>query len=132
MNSRDLQRDIKKIIRLLNKADRNLKSAKNLGIMDILGAKTLVSLIKNSKINRADSYLKRAERELYRLQAQVSSLNIDLDLGLSLGIFAKYMDIFKDHTMADIYVQSKIKQERRAIKELKRNLRKASRELDRY
>ena len=113
------KRHAKEILRLLDEVESDLNSARGWGIFDIFGGKSISSMVKHSKINKAEVRLKTVTRELQVLQRELNQIDLNIDHKINAGNFNKFMDIFTDSSIADFYTQSKINDGRRRVKDLK-------------
>ena len=57
-----------RVLDLLDDVEKQLKSAKSWGVVDLLGGGFLSSVIKHSKIDKAESLFRKVHRELVQLQ----------------------------------------------------------------
>ena len=119
------------ILRILDQVERDLKAARNWGIYDILGGKTIVGLIKHNKIKKAENRLKSVKRELKSLQNELMALDIPVNTRINAGSFNKFMDIFVDNTIANWYTQAKIGDGLREVRYLQGLIEGVYRDLDR-
>lgn len=94
--------------RPLELAQEKLGSARNWGIVDILGGGFITNLIKHSRLEDATGYLRQARPLLHQLAKGLRQIHLSEDLDLELGSFAAFADFFFDGVFADVYVQSKI------------------------
>lgn len=125
-----VKRHIRDILELLDDVDSDLVSARNWGIYDILGGKTLVGLIKHNKISNAEDRLDSVVRELQILQGELREVNLPTNSNINAGNFNKFMDIFVDNTIANWYTQAKISDGRRKVKDIRLMLEDIYRDLD--
>lgn len=99
----------------LRAAETELGSARNWGIVDLLGGGFLTDLIKHSKINRAVSYVESAKYDLHRFEKELNDVQMALDLQDEFGGMLTFADFFFDGVIADYLVQSRIGEARRQI-----------------
>ena len=97
-------------LRSLQEARDNLGSARGWGIIDMLGGRGLSGLIKHVKIGDAKSSLSRAKADLERFSEELSDVQDLQGLNIEIGDFLTFADFFFDGFLADIMVQSKIRQ----------------------
>lgn len=92
----------------LQSAKDKLGSARNWGIMDIIGGGIFTSLIKHNRIREAQNDLDNAKRIMTELSARMDYYpeleHIDLEFDNMLGTF----DILFDNPIIDIFMQGKI------------------------
>ena len=80
-------------------ASEQLDSARNWGIVDLLGGGFFTDLIKHSKMGKAEKYLSQARYYLQKFH------------------FLSFADFFFDGVVADYLVQSRINETRRKVAE---------------
>lgn len=98
-------------LRILNSLDRiekQLKSAKNWGFVDILGRGFLAGLIKHNKMDDAQRELRQVQRDLQVLQKELKDIDIQFREDISVSGFQKFMDIVFDNIVFDWMTQSRI------------------------
>ena len=97
-------------LRSLKEARSNLGSARGWGVVDMLGGRGLSGLIKHVKIGDARSSLNRAKADLDRFSRELSDVRDIHGLDIEIGDFLTFADFFFDGFLADIMVQSKIRE----------------------
>ena len=97
-------------LRSLQDAKSSLNSARGWGILDILGGRGLSGLIKHVKIGDARSSLDQAKADLECFSRELSDVREIQGLDIEIGDFLTFADFFFDGFLADIMVQSKIRQ----------------------
>ena len=97
-------------LRSLQDAKSSLDSARGWGILDILGGRGLSGLIKHVKIGDARSSLDQAKADLECFSRELSDVREIQSLDIEIGDFLTFADFFFDGFLADIMVQSKIRQ----------------------
>lgn len=107
------------VLRLLNEVEKNLRSAKNWGIYDLLGGGFFSSMIKHTKIDRAESLLRQVESGLLRLQKELGDIYLSIDSSVGITDFERFLDIAFDNVLSDWMTQSRINQSLREVEELK-------------
>ena len=93
-------------LRSLTEARDLLSTARSLGIWDILGGGSLVSLFKHYKVDKARSAIEDAKYDLRRFCRELEDVQMDLDI--NIGGFLTAFDLM-DSFLADILVQSRIR-----------------------
>ena len=83
----------------LQDARESLGSARNWGLLDLLGGRSISGLVKHVKIDNARQSLK-----------ELSDVRDLQGLNIEIGDFLTFADFFFDGFLADIVVQSKIRQ----------------------
>lgn len=109
---------------LLLRARETLGSARNWGILDMLGGSSIVGLVKHSKIDNAMRLVDQARPLLHEIGEALSHLRLDAQIAPGVSGLATLADFFIDGIFADVYVQSK-------IRDLQLQLDEALRQLDR-
>ena len=99
----------------LGHARNNLNSARNWGILDILGGKSISGLVKHFKIANAKDSINQAKYDLERFSRELSDVRDLRGLDVEIGDFLTFADFFFDGLIADIMVQNRIKQAQRDI-----------------
>lgn len=119
MDNELMKREIQEAIRAgeralvsLDEAQKELKSARNWGIYDMLGGGLLGTLIKHSKISSASSCLEEAQAHLRQFQRELKDVQGMPDVHIEIGDFLTFADYFFDGLLADYMVQSKINEAR--------------------
>ena len=97
-------------LRSLQKAKSSLGSARNWGIFDLLGGRTISGLMKHVKIGDAKSSLNQAKYDLESFSRELSDVRDLQGLHIEIGDFLTFADFFFDGFLADIMVQSRIRQ----------------------
>ena len=97
-------------LRSLQDAKSSLDSARGWGILDILGGRGLSGLIKHVKIGDARSSLDQAKADLECFSRELSDVREIQGLDIEIGDFLTFADFIFDGFLADIMVQSKIRQ----------------------
>lgn len=92
----------------LRAAQSKLVSARNWGIWDILGGGLITSMVKHSRIDDASSYLESARMDLKVFQRELKDISDFSELGIDVGGFLSFADLFLDGIIADWMVQRKI------------------------
>ena len=100
----------KRALRSLKEAKSSLSSARNWGLFDLFGGRTISGLMKHVKIGDAKSSLNQAKYDLERFSRELSDVRDLQGLDIEIGDFLTFADFFFDGFFADILVQSKIRQ----------------------
>ena len=101
-------------LRSLREAQRHISSAKGLGIWDILGGGTFVSIAKHFKVSRAREAIERAKYDLQVFSKELR--DVQMDLNINIGDFLTIFDLM-DNFFADILVQSRLSDASRRLDE---------------
>lgn len=97
-----------RILNSLDQIEKQLKSAKNWGFVDILGRGFLAGLIKHNKMDDAQRELRQVQRDLQVLQKELKDIDIQFREDISVSGFQKFMDIVFDNIVSDWMTQSRI------------------------
>lgn len=106
----------------LKDVEGDLRSARNWGIYDMIGGKSISSFIKHSKINKAEKKFNNLSKKLSLLQSKLNSSNIDFDGNFNTGGLNQFLDVFMDNVFSDLFTQSKISYSLDKVKKLKYSL----------
>ena len=101
----------------LREAKEQLNSARNWGIYDMIGGGLISSMIKHSKIDRANEWMDQANRDLRSFAKELRDVDSE-DLQIDTGSLVSMLDIFCDNFFSDIMVQKKINDSRARIDSL--------------
>lgn len=112
----------------LREAMNCLDSARNWGIYDIIGGGFISSLIKHSRMDKAQQYISNAKNSLRHFEEELRDLdNLD-NINLDTQDFWGFADLIFDGILADAAMQSRINDARadlsRAIQQVEGILRK--------
>lgn len=93
----------------LESAYRDLKSARNWGILDILGSRSFISsIVKHSKMDRAQEHMDQARYDLQCFSRELNDVNRACDLNINVSGLLSFADVFMDNIFSDLIVQSRI------------------------
>ena len=95
-------------------AKEQLNSARAWGIYDMLGGGLISSIIKHRKIDNANEWMSRANRDLRCFAKELRDVNNE-NLQIDTGSLVSMLDIFCDNFFSDIMVQKKINDSRARI-----------------
>ena len=101
----------------LKEAERQLKSAGNWGLLDILGGDTVSGLLKHMKVNNASRCVDDARRDLAVFRDELGDIRDIEYLNIDIDGFLTSADFFFDGFIFDIVVQSKISKGRQQVRE---------------
>lgn len=99
----------------LRDAKNSLGSARGWGLFDLFGGGTISGMMKHMKIGDARQSLNRAKTDLERFSRELSDVQDIRGLNIEIGDFLTFADFFFDGFLADIMVQSKIRQAQESI-----------------
>lgn len=109
-------------LRSLREADRQLGSAGNWGLIDIFGGDTISGLMKHMKVNNASQCIENAKRDLEAFRDELGDIRDMEDLRVDIDGFLTFADFFFDGFIADIFVQSKIRDSQKKVREAERRV----------
>lgn len=116
----------------LREAQRQLNSARNWGLLDIFGGNTVSGLMKHMKVNNASRCVEDARRDLATFRDELGDIRDIENLHVDIDGFLTFADFFFDGFIADIFVQSKIREGQRQVSEAIRRVEDILRNLRRY
>lgn len=122
----------KSIYRTLREAQRQLNSAGNWGLLDIFGGNTVSGLMKHMKVNNASRCVEDARRDLATFRDELGDIRDIENLHVDIDGFLTFADFFFDGFIADIFVQSKIREGQRQVPEAIRRVEDILRNPRRY
>lgn len=99
----------------LRDAKASLSSARGWGIFDLFGGGVISGMAKHMKIRDARQNLNRAKLDLERFGRELSDVQDLQGMNVEMGDFLTFADFFFDGFLADMMVQSKIRQAQRNI-----------------
>ena len=92
---------------------KELESAGNWGLLDMFGGGMFTTFVKHSKMNDAQRYMERAKRDLAAFSRELA--DVSETLNINSGDFLTFADYFFDGFVADIMVQSRIRDAQRQV-----------------
>ncbi len=101
----------------LEEAKKQLNSARNWGIYDLVGGGVFSSIVKHSKISSANEWMSLANRDLRNFARELRDVD-DEDLQVDTGSLVSMLDIFCDNFFSDLMVQRRINDARAQIDDL--------------
>ena len=87
-----------------------LRSAGNWGIFDMLGGGLISTIAKRSKMRDANACMEQAQYDLQRFQQELRDVTSIPGLYLEMDDFLGFADYFFDGLLADLLVQSRIRE----------------------
>lgn len=107
----------------LQDVESRLESAEGWGIFDLLGGGFVASMIKRSRLEDAQSLMRRAQRDIKAFERELKDITIDLELQVDVDGFLSFADVFMDNFVADYLVQRKIDKARKQTEDAIRLIR---------
>ena len=92
---------------------KELESAGNWGLLDMFGGGMFTTFVKHSKMNDAQRYMERAKRDLAAFSRELA--DVSETLNINSGDFLTFVDYFFDGFVADMMVQSRIRDAQRQV-----------------
>lgn len=86
-----------------------LASARNWGVMDMLGGGLISGIMKHSKIEKAEMQIERARQAVRTFRKELSDIPDIGRLSVDIGEFMRFADFFFDGFFVDFMVQSRIR-----------------------
>ncbi len=99
-------------LKSLRNAQRELDSARNWGIADLLGGGMVSTFIKRSRMKEAQSLMDEAKRDMQEFRRELGDICMDENLNVKTGEFLTFADYFFDGILADWLVQDRIQKAR--------------------
>lgn len=118
------------VIGKIDQAIKELNSASNWGVLDLLGGDFIPSLIKRTKIGKANDILNDLPKSLESLNKELSDVDISLPGGVPDKLSDELFDTIFDNIFTDFRVQGEIKENLLALKELRHSVGEISDKLD--
>ena len=97
----------------LNEAMGHLKTARGLGVWDMLGGGFLSSLLKHSKMDDAQQAMQYAQQELQDFSRELADVQMYVDVQVNFDGLTRFVDMFCDSFFVDWMVQDQIVRPRR-------------------
>lgn len=113
-------------------ANRKMDSASDWGFIDLLGGKWFSGLMKHSNLSDASVLLRKAKREIENFRTELGDVRDIPDLSSEIGDLLTFADFFWDGPLADILVQSRIRECRGKINDSISRIEGIIRELKNY
>ena len=100
----------------LDEAADQLDSARNWGLLDILGGGILTSLVKRSRLDGASEEVERAQRDLEAFARELRDCSGVTGVDLRRSDMLELFDIAFDKSITDLFVQSRIEDARADVR----------------
>ncbi|MDY4014828.1 hypothetical protein [Parafannyhessea umbonata] len=100
----------------LDEAADQLDSARNWGLLDILGGGILTSLVKRSRLDGASEAVGRAQRDLEAFARELHDCSGVTGMDLRRSDMLELFDIVFDNSITDLFVQSRIEDAREDVR----------------
>lgn len=119
-----------RVIQRIDIALDKLKSAKNWGLVDLLGGGFFISLFKHGKLDQVEDALADVERELKILQGELKDVSGTIRLSLNNTELNRFFDVFFDNIFSDLNTQSKIGKATNELYDIKGDVLELKRQLE--
>ena len=106
-----------KALASLRAAQNDLNSAKNWGIVDMLGGGLITDIIKHTKMNNAKTHMEQAKWDLESFGKELSDVAGYVSFKFNTADFLSFADYFFDGLLADWMMQDRINKARSQVDE---------------
>lgn len=113
---------VRQLLPLVEQAEKKFTSARNWGIVDLLGGGLITDLIKHSQLGSASNTMNQISDLLGDLQRELQDIDIPTDYRMQMGGFATFADFVFDGTLADAWMESKIVSSLDQVRQLRQRL----------
>ena len=118
------------VLKSTDEALNFLKSASNWSLFDLLGGEGITSLMKRSKIKKANKEIERMTLELEELRKELKDVDISLPLEISDTMEDNFFDVFFDNIFTDLRVNGEIKKKLAELRDFRQNIEELIQRLD--
>lgn len=118
------------VLKSTDEALNFLKSASNWSLFDLLGGEGITSLMKRSKIKKANKEIERMTLELEELRKELKDVYISLPLEISDTMEDNFFDVFFDNIFTDLRVNGEIKKKLAELRDFRQNIEELIQRLD--
>lgn len=122
----------RKALDSLYAAKEQLDSARNWGVVDLLGGSLISGLVKHSKMGNAQGYIEEAKRDLQKFSRELRDVNMSSTLNINTMDFLTFADFFFDGLVADWLMQDRINDARRQVDNAIRNVETVLNQLENW
>lgn len=113
---------LNRLIPIIETAEKQLKSARNWGYLDLFGGDTFIGFIKHYKLNKASNTMEEANYLLQQLNNELNGVVIPEEYKMQIGDFITFADFLFDGLIVDGLMINKILKSIKHISELKEKL----------
>lgn len=103
----------------LERAEDQLSSAHNWGIVDIFGGKSFSTFMKHNRISKAERELNNIQYLMTHFQKELGDISYMLGNTIDISNIMVFADYFMDGWLVDFMVQSKINDAQKNVRNLK-------------
>lgn len=118
------------VLKSTDEALNFLKSASNWSLFDLLGGEGISSLMKRSKIKKANKEIERMTWELEELRKELKDVDISLPLEISDTMEDNFFDVLFDNIFTDLRVNGEIKKKLAELRDFRQNIEELIQRLD--
>ena len=129
MEIEEARKEIENSIELIDYTLEKIKSAKDWGLLDIIGGEGLSSFIKRKRIKEINENMKRLEKQLVITKKELEDVEEELSYRIPDSFTNRLFDIFLDNIFTDINTQNKLKTAEKNLIGLKNKLEEILHEL---
>jgi len=101
----------------LQRAQKELKSAKTWGMVDLFGGGLIVDLIKRGRTKDAQRWMEEARKDLHIFEAELRDVDLSSQLDLRVDDFLTFADFFFDGMVADFLMHTRIAETKEKVEE---------------
>lgn len=107
----------KRALNSLGQANKELGSASNWGLWDMLGGGLFSTIMKHSRMDDAEHNMEEARYHLRLFQKELQDIDVPAEFRMEISGFLCFADFFFDGLIADWMVQSKIEKAKEQVVE---------------
>lgn len=111
---------------------KELKSARNWGIFDMISGGAIITFIKRRKLDKAQGELNRGKRAISQLKLALTGTEGNLDLMMEDSQFLTFADYLFDNPITDFLVQQNINKNMDSIETALEDLDELRRKIENY
>jgi len=101
----------------LQRAQKELKSAKTWGMVDLFGGGLIVDLIKRGRMKDAQRWMDEARKDLRIFETELRDVDLASQLDLQVDDFLTFADFFFDGMVADFLMHTRIAETKEKVEE---------------
>lgn len=109
-------------LQILQEAEKEMRSAANWGMFDLLGGDFIATLVKRSKLKEGRSLISEAKQALAAFQRELRDVEILTDLDFDDDGLLAFADYVFDDFFSDFLVQRKIDKTRDQLAKIKKQV----------
>jgi len=117
------------VLKSTKSAISELKDAKNLGVLDMVGGGLLVTMAKRNHMSQAQAIINDLNISLKRFSKELKDVNMDMIGHIDIENYMSLGDYFFDGLFMDIMVQNKIDEALKRVQNLNNNVESVQQDL---